>query len=228
MALWRLAKLPGPMHGLSIIPLRDDEMGKKEAWATATPPSITIRQTRFANPQDPETRFILAHELFHILLHPEVRSFRVAGGNAKLEFLCKDDLLAIYHNDESHEVQANVGARAFLMPRKLVLESPSSSHLARQCNVPLGEAALRFAHLQTAKKSPKEVMVFLAEKQKEERHRLWSNLPIIRGEPPEQTRRVGKFRIAWNEFQKMTECGWTIENGKIVSYFDICAGRLGR
>lgn len=227
-ALWRLAKLAGPTYGLRIVPRPDKEMSNKEAWATTSPPSITVRQTRLASPHDPETRFILSHELFHVLLHPSIRSFRVVGGNAKLVFLSKDDLLAIYHDDGSHEVQADVAARAFLMPANQVLGSASASDLARHCNVPLREARLRFAQLQTAKKSPKEVKAFLASRRDEDKRLLWSQLPIIPGKDSDQSRKVGPYRIVWDEFGLMTDCGWTIENGTIVSYFEMRAGRLGR
>jgi hypothetical protein len=208
--------------------LEDELMGNKEAWASASPPTITIRQSRYANPDSPETRFILAHELFHIVLHPEGRSFLVAGGNTKLPFHHKDDLLAILHNDQSHEVQADVAARAFLMPRKLVMESPSLSALADLCCVPRKDAKLRYALVKPARRSPAEVRAFLIESKSEERQRLWSQLPLICGEPPDQYRQAGLYRVAWNEFERTTECGWTISNGKIVPYMDIHAAWLGR
>ncbi|WP_195930620.1 ImmA/IrrE family metallo-endopeptidase [Hyphomicrobium album] len=203
-------------------------MDNKEAWATTSPPEITIRESRLNQPDDPETRFILSHELFHVVLHPEVRSFLVVDGNAKLDFRCKDDLLAIYHNDDSHELQATVGARAFLMPEKLVRGSLTASALAKCCRVPQREAALRFAQFPTAKKCPGEVTAFLAAGRAAEKLRLWKNLAAVRGEPPEQVRLAGLFRIDWNEFHMMTQCGWTVENGKIVPYLEMCAARFGR
>jgi hypothetical protein len=227
-AIWRLAKLAGPTHGLHIVPRPDEQMGDKEAWASALPPTITIRESRFVKPDCPDTRFILSHELFHVLLHPEGQSFRVVGGNAKPVFLSKDDLLAIYHDDMSHEVQADVAARAFLMPANQVFKSASASDLARNCNVPLREAQLRYAQIRTAKKCPKEVKAFLESRRNEDKRLLWSRLPVIPGKDPDQSRKVGPYRIDWDEFGLMTDCGWTIENGSIVSYFDMRAGRLGR
>jgi hypothetical protein len=203
-------------------------MNNKEAWATSTPPEITIRESRLDQPNEPETRFILAHELFHVVLHPDVRSFLVAGGNAKFNFRCKDELLAIYHNDDSHEVQASVGARAFLMPSKLVRGSLTASALAKLCRIPQREAALRFAQFPSVKRSPVEVGAFLSAARAAEKKRLWTELKPVPGEPPEEVRLAGRFRIAWNEFHQMTECGWTIVNGKILPYLDILAARLGR
>jgi uncharacterized protein DUF955 len=227
-ALWRLAKLPGPLHALAIIPRTDEEMGAKEAWASGHPPRISIRQSRLEYPHDAETRFILAHELCHVVLHPDVQSFRMAGGNEKFSFLCKDDLLAIYHNDESHEVQADVAARAFLMPARLVRECSSPTELAKRCATPLREAKIRYAQICTAKRSPNEVRSYLAEQKKEQKLSLWTELRKIPNEDPSVYRQAGLYRIAWLEFGRMTECGWTIESGQVVPYLDIAAGRLGR
>ncbi len=57
---------------------------------------------------------------------------------------------------------------------------------------------------------------------------LWNELPTVSGKPASQVRLAGLFQIVWNEFQQMTECGWTIENGKIVTYLEIRAAPFGK
>jgi hypothetical protein len=203
-------------------------MGNKEAWATAQPPEITIKQSRIDQPDDPETRFILAHEAFHVLLHEEGRNFKVVGGNAKIKFLSQDDLLAIYHNDQSREQQADQSARAFLMALDRVREVSSAEELARRCVVPLKHARLRFAQIHTAKKTPEDIKAIIATRREHERLELWNRLPVIPDEHPSKCRRAGKWRVAWSEYLMMTECGWTIDRGEIIAYIEVRAGRLGR
>jgi hypothetical protein len=53
-----------------------------------------------------------------------------------------------------------------------------------------------------------------------ERLKIWNEAETIPGEHPAQSRKcgMGTYRVRWAEFNKMTECGWTIRAGKIVAW----------
>lgn len=54
--------------------------------------------------------------------------------------------------------------------------------------------------------------------------KLFYSLPAVEGEDPLLVRQCGKYQIAWNERGRTTECGWFIEDGRVVSFYSIRRG----
>jgi hypothetical protein len=227
-------KLP-EARGLEIVVRPDEAMGRALAFARPQGKEIFVRQSVLegAIADEGEARFILFHELVHVIVHCGPRRFRIAGGNKSMEYIA---------DDESAEWQANRIARAAFMPSEMVLSTRSPRDLAQMAGVPLPEALARFQELtalqarevspslrleiarvraldasshRTSRRSEFEVLKF----------ELWNALPVVEGEPPAETRLCGIYQIWWSHFGKLTQCGWYIEGRTIVSYFAVRGGR---
>lgn len=252
---WRTAKLIGPTRGLELIPRPDEYMGDKDAWATSDPPRIEIKQSKYdeAKNYQPVARFLVAHELFHTLLHEGGRKFRYSEGNQKLNFLPRDAHLEVLHGDQSIEVQADQAARAFLMPPRLVRQTRSAEELALRCAVPMNEARIRFSQINSGpKRTPSDLQekidagrnalqgvagecedrtqrIARAEqetlaRQAQKLDQLWEKLPKIAEEDPNEFRETRGWRVARSEYLKMTQCGWKLHQGEIRAYLDLFGG----
>lgn len=241
---WRTAKLDGSAHGIELIPRPDEYMGDKDAWATSDPPRIEIKKSKYddAVAHQPDARFLVAHELFHTLVHEGGRKFRFSEGDQRLNFLPRDALLEVIHGDESIEVQADQAARAFLMPPHLVRQTRSPEELALRCVVPLKEARVRFAQINTGpRRTPSDLQEDIDAHRKanralatecedqvqritrlaQERDQMWEKLPVIADEDPNEFRVARGWRVDRSQYLKMTQCGWKIHQGEIRSYLDL-------
>lgn len=231
--LRRAASVIPECKGLTIEGRPKEVMGRATAFAISrppTPPKIYALPSilEAAAMGDPHARFDLSHELFHVLLHPGARKFRIATGNVTPSFI---------QQGHSAEWQANFAARAFLMPLKDVRLAQSASQLAADFGVPLDHAEARLNEVCAVKKVPEEVAKFLSEfrgtkksptpyservkRLEVERGNLWQQLSEIPGENPSEYRCARGWRVKRSEYLKMTECGWKIHNGEIRSYRDL-------
>ena len=234
---WRAASLSGRTFGLQILPRPDEYMEDKDAWAMFDPPRIEIKQSKYreAAEHQPDSRFLVAHELSHILLHDGPRRFRSSSGPKRLNYLSLDPALEVIHADGSGEVQADQGARAFLMPPAMVREAGSPAALALRCVVPLKQARIRFDQIYDGPKQlPVELQAEIeALRQTASKHsqhrvegmmqrieRLWNELPLIEGEDGTEFRNAKGWRVARSQYLRMTQCGWRIHEGEIRAYLD--------
>jgi hypothetical protein len=215
--------------GLEIISLPDHAMGRASAFAKSREREIFARQSIIegAIEDSDEARFVLVHELVHVILHPGPKQFRIASGNENIQYV---------RDDESAEWQANRIARALFMPPAMVHSTSSAFELARKAGVPINEAVARIHELSARK--AKEVTPSLrlviararalgaaSPRAKSQAQfeilklELWNELPVIKGESPLEKRLCGIYQIWWFEYGKPTQCGWLIEGRTIVSYF---------
>lgn len=84
---------------------------------------------------EPKSRFILAHELGHILMHGHHRQAYSEDEKARLSFP---------QQEESAEVQANWFAACFLAPDHLVRRYKDETELCLQLDFPPDFASIRF------------------------------------------------------------------------------------
>lgn len=206
---------------LELLPRPDDAMGRAHAFARSDEREIVARQSivEGAMDDDPLSRYVLLHELQHVILHPGPRKFRIAAGNQELRFLSKET---------SAERQADNIARAMFMPPEMVEAAISPAELARRARVPIAEAQARFRQLRGS-----HVSVFADEKPLSQikasplsaldalKERLWRELPTIPGEHPEKSRRCGIYRILWADYGLTSQCGWSLHRGKIIASFSL-------
>lgn len=210
----------------------DELMGEADAYAKFDDREIFVKPSilEAALDDDDVARDILLHELIHLILHRGPKKFRIANGNQTPAFIDK-------HN--SAEWQADRIARALFMPPEMVDEATSPADLARRAGVPLKNALSRIADLQEgqAKVIPLDLQRKFFDRELGSRNsnfftnrtpqandeilEQWNKLPVLDGEDPREFRRCSKWRVAWNEFERTTECGWFIDDGRIVSYFEM-------
>jgi hypothetical protein len=214
--------------GVEIVVRPDCEMGRKEAYTTTNPSRIFFRASVYRAVQEdtPRARMTVAHELIHFFLHPGAPKARATDGGATPDFIkpC-----------ESAERQARFGAAAFWMPRHIVAEVRSAAELQRRCRVSAQAAEIRLEkwrktrgrpelsfvrdHINHLKSlTPQRHEVAKSNKQHQAR-KLWEKLEHIEGEDPDIYRLCshGIYRVAWSEFEKMTQCGWFIRDNKVVA-----------
>jgi len=220
---------------LELIVRSDEFMGRADAFAKGKDREIFVKQSvlESALEDDDAARYVLLHELNHIIFHPGPRKFRIATGNKTPAFI---------HKHNSAEWQADRIARAVFMPPEIVDAATSPLDLARTAGVPLTEARNRLADLRAGQPKvlppdlQRELVAMRAstlrpecfEKQalqsEEKKLRLWNKLPTIDRENPSECRICGKYQITWNEFERTTQCGWFIDDGRIVSSFEMKYG----
>jgi hypothetical protein len=216
--------------GFEIIFSQYAQMGDARAFARPHVRELVFREDLVQELLDdtPAARFDALHEAVHGSIHTgQSRFFRMAEGNELFPFLRKE---------ESVEEQADRIARAALMPREMLDRLRQSRELSDYARAPLREAATRIKEVASisARSAPKDVSRSIhrlavaarpsainknvAEAEKKKR-RLWNGLPIIPQEDPSEYRQCGRYRIAWSEFGKTTECGWFVDQGRIISFF---------
>lgn len=220
---------------LELVVRPDEAMGRADAFANVDDREIFVRQSVFeaALDDDDRARYVLVHELVHVIFHPGPRKFRIATGNETPAFI---------HKHTSAEWQADRIARAMFMPPEMVEQATSPLELARTAGVPLIEARNRIAELRAGqpKVTPLDLQRKIADRElgaqssncfanrttqsDAEIFELWNELSVIDGEDPRRSRRCNKWRIAWNEFERTTEWGWFIDDGRIVSSFEMRRG----
>ncbi|MFM9850972.1 MAG: ImmA/IrrE family metallo-endopeptidase [Hyphomicrobiaceae bacterium] len=219
-------------HGLEIIPKSDGEMGDKEAFAISGPPRIFTRQAVVdaASRHEHRSRMTLVHELAHLVLHPgSMPKARLATRKAAPSFQIKPF--------RSAERQARRFAAAFLMPRAMVCVCANAVALAARANVSLQAAEIRLQELglnRTRRQTPSFVADFLATDPDirpahkktwrgygaAEIQALWNQLEVIPGDDPRSFRRCGRWRIAREQYQMRSECGWHIRDGRIRAHIE--------
>jgi hypothetical protein len=209
------------VKSLNLLPRPDESMGRAYAYAKSADQEIVARQSivEQAIDDEPLARYVLLHELQHIIFHPGPRKFRIATGNEELRFLAKET---------SAEWQADYITRAMFMPPEMVHASATPRDLAAIARVPLTEALARFRAVRgnhITKFDGDSVANDASPLSKSQsalealKRRLWAKLPTIPGEQPAQSRRCGIFRISWSEYGRTTQCGWFLDQGKIVAFF---------
>jgi Zn-dependent peptidase ImmA (M78 family) len=216
-------------QGLEIVVRPNESMGRASAFAKSREREIFVRQSILegALADSDESRFVLLHELVHVIAHSGPRRFRIAGGNKSMAYI---------GDHESAEWQANRVTRAVFMPPAMVRSARFAGELARNAGVPLKEAVARIQELNVGKARPLAPSLSLeiarakalgaaSSGRKSQAQfevlklELWNALPVIQGEPPQEKRLCGIYQIWWVEYGKATQCGWYIEARTIVSYF---------
>jgi Zn-dependent peptidase ImmA (M78 family) len=217
------------VYGAEFIVQPDDVMGDKEAYATSNPPRIFVRHSICAAMMrdEPRARMTLAHEAMHLDLHPGAPKARVARGNITPGHI---------KPYQSAERQARVAAAAFLMPRNIVAESKSAEALRAHCRVSTQAAQIRFDQWQKQNTRKAELPFVrdhlnylrsltlqrpadaISNKQRQVRV-MWDALEKIEGKDHNAYRMCsqGTYMVAWLEFERMTQCGWFIQDGKVVA-----------
>jgi Zn-dependent peptidase ImmA (M78 family) len=221
------------LHGVEIVVRPDVEMGRKEAYVTSKPDRIFIAESTFRSIQEDEGRgrMTVAHEAIHFFAHPGAPKARTADGNKTRKFI---------KPHESAEGQARVGAAALLMPRQVLALVTSARELQIRCGVSMQAAEIRFGQWSRKTKGRPELPFVRAHidhlksmasqrgnEAKSAKGRLarslWQGLPIIECEDPSCFRMCSHrtYEVAWSEFERMTECGWFIQNEKVVAWMAI-------
>lgn len=204
---------------VEILPRPDEVMGR--AYAFANGADIVARQSIVEGAIDdtPLSRYVLCHELVHVIFHPGPKKFRMAGGNEEFRFLAKET---------SAEWQADYIARAMFMPPEMVGGAANPQRLAALARVPLAEAIARSELFRVNAAAPAVDSDFFTPPTSgrsnksplgELKARVWAQLPIIPGEDPAENRLSGLYRIKWSEFGLTSQCGWYLERGNIVAFF---------
>lgn len=218
------------MLGFECVVRSEDSMSGQEAFAIPEEKEIHFRQDVFERVLDDQddARFVGLHEVAHGLVHegPQ-RYFKMTDGNVLLPFASED---------ESTETHADRIARAVLMPKKMVEQCNGVLDLAKRARVPVKEASARLHDLlsrsiralpSSAAEAIDQFRVASAKgsaaqtKAKAEhlKAQLWRALPMIEGEDPSFNRACEGYWIRWDQFGKMTECGWFIEGDAARSWF---------
>lgn len=114
----------GPLH----LELFDMQQGGEPAFVTFQPLTLHIdRQVwELAKMGDPECRFIVAHEVGHLILHDHHAKAFSNDGRVNIKFATQEC---------SAEWQANTFASYFLLPDQIVLAHSDANDLARSCSV---------------------------------------------------------------------------------------------
>jgi Zn-dependent peptidase ImmA (M78 family) len=101
------------------------------------PPRIVVKESvyRLARQGDARSRFLFAHELGHLVLHPQSTHFRAPNG-PKLNKLIK-----------KIEAQASKFALFFLIPDSVARQFSSAESLSLHCQVRREVAELRMEYL---------------------------------------------------------------------------------
>lgn len=127
-ALVKMLQKKDPLH----FDFFDVEAGGKPACVSYRPLTLHVDREvwELAGLGDPESRFIVAHEVGHIILHDHHAKAFSGDVNARRHRA----------NEVSAEWQANIFATYFLLPDHIVLAHNDPDDLARSCSV-LGSLA---------------------------------------------------------------------------------------
>jgi hypothetical protein len=108
----------------------DTPPGGKFAYVTFNPLTLHVDQEIWdlAEKGDPLSRFVIAHEIGHIVLHNHFAKAFSIESNVRIKFLPKE---------YSAEWQANTFAGYFLLPTNIVAAFADSPSLAKSAGVPL-------------------------------------------------------------------------------------------
>lgn len=123
--------------GLEIAILPDSAMGRAKAFKSEDGRKLNIRSSvaQLAQSNTTEARFDIAHELGHLTLHrDQIPMFRMIDGNLKQPKLPPH---------ESSEHQANIFARAFLLPSWMIGDAPDAAQLSTTVNMTLANTVTR-------------------------------------------------------------------------------------
>jgi hypothetical protein len=117
------------------IRLFDAGPNDKPAYVDYKPTTMHVDREiwRLAQLGEPEARYIIAHEIGHVILHDHTAKAFSNDPREQIKFS---------RNEYSAEWQANTFAFYFLMPTHIVAAFDSSSELARSCGVPESLAAI--------------------------------------------------------------------------------------
>jgi hypothetical protein len=123
------------LPGFELVRQSDELLGHADAFTRH--PRIFVRETVYQGVLnwDGRKRFTLAHELGHLLMHPETPLPRIALGNRPAP---------VDEYNRSAEWQANKFATYFLMPDHIVRQFASPAELAEHCKVSSPTAGYRF------------------------------------------------------------------------------------
>lgn len=151
-------KLPLMWPDFSLVQLPDDEMVGIEGYTAFAPPMIAFPDSGYLAlvAGGSRARWTAAHELGHLLLHEATTKHRETEATPNL---------IIDRAYNSAEWQANRFASEFLMPEHVVSEFASPEELARNCQVSLQAARIRYEEIrpEPKKKLPDLVQRYLEE-----------------------------------------------------------------
>lgn len=113
-----------------------DEHPEHLAYVTFSPLTLHVDKEiwRLADLGEPKSRFILAHELGHLLMHEHHEQAFSEDGSGRLTFI---------QPEESAETQANWFAACFLAPDHLARECRNETELCLQFDFPKDYASIR-------------------------------------------------------------------------------------
>jgi hypothetical protein len=117
--------------------------GQKPAfvsYGSITTLNIDHETWELADVGEPESRFVVAHELYHLLFHDHQAK---AFSNDPSQRIKRSKRL----NEISAEWQANTFADFFLLPTHLALAFPDREAAMKSCNIDSGVVDRRFAAL---------------------------------------------------------------------------------
>jgi len=105
----------------------DMEVGEKPAWVSYQPLTLHIDREvwEYARLGDPTSRFIVAHEVGHLILHDHHAKAFSSDTQARRNQI----------KEISAEWQANIFATHFLLPDHIVLAHNDPGDLAKSCSV---------------------------------------------------------------------------------------------
>jgi Zn-dependent peptidase ImmA (M78 family) len=131
------SEMPKIIPAFALVVRADAEMGENEAYTEFNPPHIAVRTSVYhlARRRDGRSRMTFAHELGHLVMHPDGIKFRN-------EAAIKRTTRIRYF--ESAEWQAKKFASLFLMPEHIVRQFGTAHELSENCQVSLQAAEIRF------------------------------------------------------------------------------------
>lgn len=141
----RLCRTDLPGKGRPALNLFDGEVGATPAYVTFRPLTLNVERETwvFAGQGDPDSLFILAHELGHIVLHDHhAKGFATAPVDITLHGL----------EDWSAEWQANTFAGTFLLPDHILARRTSVEDVVVTCGVSRALAHSRWRRFTEARR----------------------------------------------------------------------------
>jgi len=148
-------QLPDKLPGFEFVRQADAMLGNAEAFTRH--PRIFVRESLYQDvlKWSGRARFTLAHELGHLVMHPEAPLPRMVATNRPAP---------IDEYNRAGEWQANKFATFFLMPEHIVRQFASPEEMAEHCKVSLEAARHRFKEVGHFKPPlPPSVVALLAE-----------------------------------------------------------------